>query len=159
MVTSVSKLILTSYEQSVCRVHFILVGQVIGFIFVLIAIMLTATIWYHYSLPAYALLASVIAFYSAWILRIRLLVISGCLLFGEVAFKLVALVIMIHNRIDIYHTCYLNGDDNCDYEDWKIQCIQLLNGITFLLPSTLISLINTVSIMYLIYLFRYSNGK
>lgn len=110
-----------------------------------------------FSLPAYCLLATGITFYAAWSLHIRLLLLSGTLLFLEVAFKLVGLIVLSHDRVTIYNTCYLTG--TCEYDNWRIQMVQLANGIAFLFPSTLISFINMISVMYLIYLFRSNNRQ
>jgi len=153
-----SKLILSAYEQSVCRVHFILVGSVISFILVLMGTIVAATTWYHYSLPLYSLLATVVAFYSAWTLRIRLLILSGMLLFGEVAFELLALIILSSERLAMYHDCYLNNYD-CEFPNWQLQMLNHANGIAFIFPSIIITFINMVSIIYLVYLFRHNTRQ
>jgi len=59
------------------RVHFILVGTVISFVFALMGTIMAARRWYHYSVPLYSLIATVVVFYSAWVLRIRLLIVSA----------------------------------------------------------------------------------
>src|SRR5699024_3798415 len=113
-----TKLILTNYEESICRVHFLLVGEVISAIFVLMGIIIAATRWYEYSLLVYSVLATVWTFYAAWKLQIRLLIGATVLLFVGVAFKLVALVVLSHDRLAIYNDCYLKNT-NCEYADWR----------------------------------------
>lgn len=154
-----SKLILTNYEESICRVHFLLVGEVLAALFVLLATLIAAVHWYDYSLLAYALLVTGLTFYSAWTLHIRLLIAATALLFLEVAFKLAALVVLSHDRITIYNECYLPmrvGETVCQYENWRDALVNLANGIAFLFPSTIVTFINMVSCLYLVYLFKNS---
>lgn len=151
-----SKLILTNYEESICRVHFLLVGEVIAAIFVVMASIIAATHWYDYSLLLYCLITTILTFYSAWTLHIRLLIVVTLLLFIEVAFKLVALIILSHDRINIYNECYVPMTNDCKYANWREGMINLANGIAFLFPSTIVTFINMVSCLYLVYLFKNS---
>lgn len=150
-----SKLILTNYEESICRVHFLLVGEVIAALFVLMATIIAATHWYDYSLLLYSVISTVLTFYSAWTLHIRLLITATVLLFLEVAFKLVALILLSHERITIYNECYLPMKE-CAYSNWREGMVNLANGIAFLFPSTIVTFINMVSCLYLVYLFKNS---
>lgn len=148
-----TKLILTRYEQSVCRVHFLLVGSVISFLLILMSIIIAATHWYHYAVALYGLITTCIVFYSSWTLHIRMLVFSGILLFIELALESTALILMGDNRVTLYRTCYLSNV-SCEYDDWQAQLINLPNGIAFMFPATIITFVNLVSIIQLVYLFR-----
>ena len=149
-----SKLILTRYEQAVCRVHFILVGSIISFIFTVMGTVVSATKWYHFSLPLCSLLVTLVTFYSAWTLHIRALVTSAVLNFLDLAFKVVSLVLLSTTRNNIFQTCYLYGDANCQYEDWELAIVTLADSIAFIFPSTVVSFISLAMLIYLVYIFR-----
>src|SRR5690625_1590284 len=109
-----NKPLLANHDKAVCRQHFLLVGSVISLLLTVIATVFGAREWYYYSPLLYFTAAGLVTFFSTWKRRIRLLFLSSVLVLVEVAVKLVAFVILSHQRVRIYRGCYLQ-QEICHY--------------------------------------------
>lgn len=154
-----SKLLLSISENAIFVRHLVLVVNVISQLFLVISLLLVpatpAIKWYHYLLAAgVSLLTACVTLYAIVWQRIRAIGLGVVLLFASACIKLAVIILIIHRRTEIYDQCYnvrTKADvSHCDLDDWRVDRLNLMTSLVFMVPSASVDLISSVALCYLI---------
>lgn len=146
------KIILKHDDQTVGRQHLLMVASVISCLLATISTLFVGRKYYDYLLIALYIITAIISLISPMIRRIRLLLSAAIILFILVIVKLYISAAMIEKYLDIRNDCFRNYHYyNCMDKNWRITMLNLMNGLTLMIISTIIDSFNFISLMTILF--------
>lgn len=142
-------------SSSACMQHTIITTSVLSTLMTIIGVLFGAFKWYHWLPIPTTSITSLIGIISACTLNYYLLILFALIDGIDFLFKVFIIASFVHRKIEIIENCSpyeLAVDaDNCPRDNWRLDSLNITNGMVYCVFSAIVQLILFTFAIYLVF--------